>query len=195
MKQLFLYVRQLAIACGISDNIDITCDALRKPGGLFKTVWVYNLDDLRVPIDVTLAEYITTLEFITYRSLYRFDSVKYAHEAVWTQQEGDGGNISYLQTVTLRLANSDPAADKVIEDATVSSLGVVTRSNAGEFLIWGAENGLSSGDGTTGGTGRQATDSTFTTLVLIGTERFLPKRLLVGGTPANTLAFLTAATA
>jgi len=182
----------MALDCGISDGIDITCDDLRKPGGLYRTVWVFNLSDLRLPIDVTQAAYITDLEFFVYRSLYVFSSTKFSHDAVWQQQNGDGGNVSYIQTVNLRIANSDPASDRVIEDASVSDLGVITRSNAGEFLIWGAENGLSSDPATTGGTGRQSTDSTFTQLTLVGTERFLPKRLLIGGSTAATLAYLNA---
>jgi hypothetical protein len=191
MKQLEYYI-QRALQCGISDGIDIDCSDLRKPGGLYRIAWVFNKEDLRVPIDVTLAEYVTNLELNTYLGLYKFESTKFSHEATWAQQQGDGGNVSYLQTVTLRLANSNPANDKVIEDASVSELVIITRSNAGEYQIWGAENGLGSGDGTTGGAGRQATDSTFTTLVLTGTERYLPKRLLVGGTDAATLAYLNA---
>lgn len=184
----------MPLDCGISSGIDITCQNLRKPGGLYRVVWAFNKGDLRIPIDVTLAAYITDLELVTYRGLYKFESTKFSHEAVWSQQTGDGGNISYLETVTLRLPNSDPAADKVIEDASVSELVVITRSNAGEYQIWGAENGISSGDGTQGGAGRQSTDSTFTTLVLTGVERYIPKRLLIGGSDANTLAALNAMT-
>ncbi|HEU5290541.1 MAG TPA: hypothetical protein VFU05_07875, partial [Cyclobacteriaceae bacterium] len=62
-----------------------------------------------------------------------------------------------------------------------------------EFLILGAENGLGS-DGSTGGSGRQSIDSTTSQIILVGTERFLPKRLLIGGSAANTLAYLNAAT-
>lgn len=184
----------MTLDCGISNGIGIECDDLRRPGGLFRQVWVFNLGDYRVPIDVSQSAYVTSLELATYRGLYSFESTKFSHDAVWTQQQGDGGNISYLQTVTLRLPNFNPASDKVIEDASVSDLVVITRSNSGEYQIWGAENGLSSGDGTTGGTGRQGTDSAFTTLVLTGVERYLPKRLLIGGSDANTLAYLNAAT-
>lgn len=180
--------------CGISNGIDINCADLRKPGGYYRTVWAINKEDFRVPIDVTLAAYVTSLELNTYVGLYRLDSTKYSHEATWAQQNGDGGNVSYSQTVTLRLPNSDPTSDKVIEDASVAELVIITRSNAGEYQIWGAENGLSSGDGTTGGAGRQATDSAFTTLVLTGVERYLPKRLLIGGSDAATLAALNAMT-
>lgn len=182
----------MPLNCGIQDGIDINCEDLRKPGGLYRAVWVFNLGDLRVPIDVSIADYVTNLELNTYRGLYYFESSKFSHEAVWTQQNGDGGNISYLQTVTLRLPNFNPASDKVIEDASVSDLVIITRSNAGAYQIWGAENGLSAGDGTTGGTGRQGTDSTFTTLVLTGVEGYLPKRFLVGGLDSATLAYLNA---
>lgn len=194
MINLWYYIKR-AIDCGISGGFDFSCQDLRKPGGLFRSVWVFNKGALRTPIDVTLATYITNIDLSTYRSLYKFESNKYSHEATWTQQSGDGGNISFLQRVILRVANNTPSHDLVIEDATVSDLIVITKSQAGEFLIWGAENGLSSGDETTGGTGRQATDSAFTQLNLTGTERYLPKRLLIGGSAANTQLWIDAATA
>lgn len=191
MKILEYYI-QRALQCGITDGIDIDCDDLRKPGGLYRIAWVTNLESFRLPIDVTLAQYVTNLELLTYLGLYKFESTKNSHEAVWTQQVGDGGNISYLQTVTLRLPTSNPTTDRVIEDASVSNLVVITRSNAGEYLIWGAENGLSANASTTGGAGRNPTDSTFVTLVLEGTERYLPKRLLINGSDSQTLQYLNA---
>lgn len=178
--------------CGISSGIDFDCQDLRKPGGLYRTVWVCNKDAFRRDIDVTKADYITDLEFVTYHSLYKFSSAKFSHEAVWAEEKGDGGNVGFTQTVTLRLPNSDPTSDKVIEDASVAELVVITRSNAGEYQIWGAQNGLASGAGTTGGSGRQGTDSTFSTVVLTGVESYLPKRLLINGNDADTLAYLNA---
>lgn len=175
--------------CGIRSGIGFVCDDLRKPGGYYSTVYIFNKEDLRVPIDVTLETYLTDIELVTYRGMYKFTSAKYSHEATWALQRSDGGSVSFLQTVTLRLPNSTPTSDVIMEDAAVSELVVITRSNAGEYQIWGAENGLSGGDGTQGGAGRQATDSAFTTLVLTGTERYLPKRLL-RGTDAATLQFL-----
>lgn len=183
----------MPLECGIGAGIDVNCDALRKPGGLYREVWVFNLGDLSAPLPVENANYITDLPFSTYLGLYKFSSTKFAHEATWTEQTGDGGNKSYQQSVTLRLFNSNPTEDAVIEDLGVAEVGVIARTNSGEFLIWGAENGLTS-DGSTGGTGRQSTDPTTSQIVLIGTERFLPKRLLIGGSNTNTLAYLNART-
>lgn len=179
--------------CLFNTGMGVTCDDLRKPGGLFKDAWGFNLTDLTAPLPVTLAQYVTNIPLATYRGLYKFSSTKFSHEFTWTEQKGDGGNVSYIQSLTLRLFNSTPTDDAAIEDLQLADSVWIVKTNAGEFLILGAENGLGS-EGSTGGSGRQSIDSTTSQLVLVGTERFLPKRLLIGGSAANTLAYLTAAT-
>lgn len=183
----------MPLNCRIVEGIDINCDDLRKPGGLYREAWVFNQTDLVSPLNVSAETYVTNLPLVTYRGLYKFAGSKYSHEATWTEQTSDGGNKSYQQSVTLRVFNNTPEADSAIEDLGVAEVGVIVRTNAGEFLIYGAENGLTS-DGSSGGSGRTATDATTSSIVLVGTERFLPKRLLIGGSAANTLAYLNAAT-
>lgn len=184
----------MALNCRITSGIDVNCDSLRKPGGLSREVWSFNLSDLTAPLPVELAQYVTNLPLATYQGLYKFSGTKYSHEFTWTEQKGDGGNVSYIQSLTLRLFNSTPTDDATIEDLAVSDTVHIVKTNAGEFLILGAENGLSS-DGSTGGAGRQSVDATTSQIVLVGTERFLPKRLLIGGSATATLAYLNAATA
>lgn len=184
----------MALNCRITSGVDVNCDSLRKPGGLYREAWVFNLGDLSAPLPVEAEAYVTNLPLSTYQTLYKFAGTKYSFEATWTEQTSDGGNKSYQQSVTLRLFNTTPADDAAIEDLGVAEVGVIVRTNAGEYLIYGAENGLTS-DGSTGGAGRQATDATTSTIVLVGTERFLPKRLLIGGSATATLAYLNAATA
>lgn len=179
--------------CLFNLGIGVTCDDLKKPGGLAKEAWGFNKSDLVSPLPVTLAQYVTNIPLVTYRGLYKFTSTKFSHEFVWAEQKGDGGNVSYVQTLTLRLFNSTPTDDSVIEDLSVADSIWIVKTNAGEFLILGAENGLGS-EGSTGGSGRQSIDATTSQIVLVGTERFLPKRLLIGGSATNTLAYLNAAT-
>ena len=183
----------MPLICGISSGVDVNCDDLRKPGGLSREVWGFNLSDLSSPLPVDLANYVTNIPLITYRGLYKFSGTKFSHEFTWTEQTSDGGNKSYQQSLTLRLFNSNPTDDAAIEDLGVADTVFVVKTNAGEFLILGAENGLTS-DGSTGGAGRQAIDATTSQIVLVGTERFLPKRLLIGGSASATLAYLNAAT-
>lgn len=183
----------MPLNCLFNAGIDVDCDDLRKPGGLSREAWGFNLSDLTAPLPVTSANYVTNIPLTTYRGLYKFSGTKYSHEFVWTEQKGDGGNISYTQTLTLRLFNSNPTDDAAIEDLSVADSVWIVKTNAGEFLILGAENGLGS-EGSTGGSGRQSVDVTTSQIILVGTERFLPKRLLIGGSAANTLAYLNAAT-
>jgi len=183
----------MALNCGITGGVDVICDDLRKPGGLYREAWLANLSDLRNPLPVTVEAYVTDIPLVTYRGLYKFSGTKFSHEFTWTEQTSDGGNKSYQQSLTLRLFNSNPTHDAQIENLGVSEVFAVVRTNAGEFLILGAENGLTS-DGSTGGAGRQATDATTSSIVLVGTERFLPKRLLRNGSPSETLAYLNAMT-
>ncbi len=184
----------MPINCRITAGIDVNCDNLRKPGGLSREVWGFNLGDLTSPLPVDLASYITNIPLSTYRSLYKFSGTKYSAEYTWTEQTSDGGNKSYLISLTLRLFNSNPTDDAVIEDLGVGETVFIVKTNAGEYLVLGAENGLAS-DGSTGGSGRQSTDSSTSQIVLTGTERFLPKRLLIGGTATATQVYLNAATA
>lgn len=184
----------MPLNCRITGGIDLNCDSLRKPGGLSREVWGFNLGDLTAPLPVELAQYITNIPLSTYRGLFKFSGAKYSAEYTWTEQTADGGNKSYLISLTLRLFNSTPTDDGIIEDLGVGETVFVVKTNAGEFLILGAENGLAS-DGSTGGSGRQSTDATTSQIVLTGTERFLPKRLLIGGSATQTLAYLNAATA
>lgn len=179
--------------CLFNTGMGVTCDDLRKPGGLFKDAWGFNLTDLTSPLPVSLAQYVTNIPLATYRGLYKFSSTKFSHEFTWTEQKGDGGNPSYVQNLTLRLFNSTPTDDAAIEDLSLADSVWIVKTNAGEYLILGAENGLGS-EGSTGGSGRQSVDSTTSQIILVGTERFLPKRLLIGGSAANTAAYLAAAT-
>jgi len=144
----------MPLNCGISSGVDVNCDDLRKPGGLSREVWGFNLSDLSSPLPVTLANYVTNLPLITYRGLYKFGGTKFSHEFTWTEQTSDGGNKSYQQSLTLRLFNSNPTDDAAIEDLGVADTVFIVKTNAGEFLILGAENGLTSDGSTAGPEGR-----------------------------------------
>jgi len=183
----------MPLNCRIGAGLDVNCDSLRKPGGLGREVWGFNLSDLTALLPVDQASYVTNIPLSTYKGLYKFSSTKYSFEYTWTENTGDGGNKSYNLSLTLRLFNSNPTDDAVIEDLGVADTVFIIKTNAGEYLILGAENGLTS-DGSTGGAGRQATDASTSSIVLVGVERFLPKRLLIGGTASNTAAYLAAAT-
>jgi hypothetical protein len=162
--------------CAITSGITVSCDDLRRVGGLAKRVWIGNLEDLTNPIPSGTA-YVTNLELDTYKALYSFESAKFSHEANYQAVKSDGGNVAINQTVIMRLFNNDPTDDAVIEDMLTSDVFAIVQSNNNEFFIYGAAAGLGLTDAT-GGSGRQLGDSTVTTLTLTGSEKELPKRFL-----------------
>lgn len=179
--------------CLISSGTTITCDTLKRVSGVFKYVWAFNLEDLRVPLDATTDDYITNLEFDTYRSLYKLESAKNSHQLTWDLALSDGGNVSYNQTAVLRLYNQNPTDDALIEDLSVADVGIIAPTKNGEFWIFGVENGLSA-TAATQTTGRNLGEDTTVNLTLTGSERKIFKRFL--RVDANTtIAYLNALTA
>ena len=178
--------------CGISAGLGVDCSDLRKPGGVAKRLWLFNIDDLRVRINTALAGYVTDLEFTSYRGLYEIESAKFSHEATWTLQKGDGGNVLFQHQVIIRAFNNDPTDDNVIESLATADVGAIVETNNGELLIFGGGTGMNAQDPTSGSTGRQVADNTATQITLVGVDKYLPKRFLRNGSFDTSLQFLNA---
>lgn len=177
--------------CGITSGIGTTCLELKRTGGLAKRLWAYNITDVRAPIDPDSTSYITTIELNTYATLYTFDGAKFHASANAVLVKTDAGNVSFTHTVNMMITNTTPTDDAVLETLTVADTGWIVQTMNNEFLIFGGVNGLSAGTLETP-TGKNLGDSSASPITLTGTERSLAKRLLVGGTVQNTLAWLAA---
>lgn len=162
------------MACTITSGIGIVCADLKRVGGLNKRVWVYNIDDLRTPIDVTQTT-ITNLNFQTYASLYKFEGQKYAHSASAKLARTDAGNISFAHEVNLKVNNITAVEDQVVEALTTGEFGVICQTNNNEFLIYGGGNGLTCME-LEDMTGQKLGDEETTAIKLSGSESTLPKR-------------------
>lgn len=185
------------MACSISSGIGIACTDLKRVGGVNKRIWLFNLDDLRTGIDVTQS-YISTLNLITYATLYKFEGAKYSHSAEAKLVRTDAGNVSWEHTVNLKINNTSYQEDAVLEALAVAEVGAIVQTNNNEFLIYGAGNGLTCMD-QTDTTGVKLGDDESTTVKLTGSESTLPKRLIIAaGTSGNavqqTLFYLNAIT-
>lgn len=183
----------MSLNCGITAGINISCADRKRVSGVARKVWVFNLSDLRVPIDTTTASYVTDLEFNTYRNLYAFEGAKFSHQGSVDLARTDGGNVSFNQTVVLRVFNNDPTDDATIEDLTTSDVGVILLTNNNEFLIFGAGNGLTC-TAMTQTTGKNQGEDTTSVLTLTGSEVKMYKRFLKNDY-ATSLSFLNAMTA
>ncbi len=185
------------MACTISSGISIDCNNLRRQGGLNKRLWLFNLEDLRTSIDVTQST-VTTLNLITYATLYKFEGAKYSHSATSKAVRSDAGNVSFEQTVMMKISNTNATEDAVLQDLSVAEVGAIVQTNNNAFLIYGAGNGLTC-TGLESTTGEKLGDDSRSVITLTGTEITLPKRLVIpAGTSGNvtqqTIYYLNAIT-
>lgn len=173
--------------CKTTSGITNTCSDILKLGGAGKTFWVGYLQDLRTPISLTQAAAITTLDFLAYGGLYRFDGQKFAHSFGYELAVASGGNKSYIQTFVYKLfANSTPE-DVILQNLLLGDdIFIIGQTGNQEFKILGAGNGMSASaaNQNTGTTGDSDVTDNGT---LTGQEPTMPLRFDLG-TYAATLA-------
>lgn len=169
------------MACDISSGIGITCADLKRVGGLNKRLWLFNMSDLRTPIDVSQST-ITNLNFNAYASLYKFEGQKYAHSALAKLVRTEAGNVSFEHTVNLKVNNTTATEDQVIENLAVAEVGAIVQTNNNEFFIFGGGNGLIAME-MEDSTGQKLGDEEVTVIKLTGSETTLAKRF---ARPAGT---------
>jgi hypothetical protein len=78
-----------------------------------------------------------------------------------------------------------------LSDLAVANVGFIVLTNNGEFRIYGAENGMTAGDGTTGTTGLAQGENTTDQVTMLGNEK-QPYRILLKTDYNTTLALVEA---
>lgn len=169
------------MACSISSGIGIACADLKRVAGLNKRLWLFNMDDLRTPIDVTQST-ITNLNLTAYALLYKFEGQKYSHSAGTKLVRTESGNISFEHTVNMKVNNTTATEDQVVESLATAEIGAIVQTNNNEFFIFGGGNGLTMME-MEDSTGQKQGDEEVTVIKLVGTETTLAKRF---ARPAGT---------
>lgn len=181
------------MGCTITAGITITCDALKRVGGLNKRLWLFNNSDLATPIVATTDGYVTNIPLTVYRTLYKIEGTKFAHSFEINEQRSDEGNVQWEHKLMVKVVNTTPTEDAILEDLTVGEFGAIVQTNNNEFFILGATNGLTSTEAKLT-SGQKSGDSSASSITLTGNEQSIYKRLQ--RTDVNTtLAYLNAMTA
>ena len=178
--------------CRVQSGITIACGDLSFPGGVFPDFYVGYVRDLSTPISTTQAAAVSTLAFVAYRGLVKFEGQKYSHKADWEWQKGGGGNGFFLQRFTAKLTSLSTQDDVEIQRLLqAQDAFIIWRDNNDAFRISGAKNGLASIAGAVGSSGMAQGDEILDTITLEGAEATKPIRFDVG-TVATTLSYLEA---
>lgn len=179
--------------CGITAGIGIGCVDLRRVGGLREIVWAGNINDLATPFDPVAigTNFVSSIPFTVYKSLYKIQGPKFAHSAEVTAQVSPAGAVSFLHKVILRIFNDTMIEDGVLQDMSVAEMFFIAQTNNQEFLMYGIGNGMRM-TSLSVPTGAKMGDDMISTITLEGTEKTIAKRFFV--TDLNTtLAYLNAA--
>ena len=176
--------------CGITQGFNFDCNSLKRVSGV-RRLWAFNIADLRAGIDPNGTGYVSGLEFNGYDGLYEFESRKFSHQFTHTLVVAESGAASWTQTGVIKVFVDTPAEVAALSDLSVSNVGFIVLTNNSEFRIYGAENGMTAGDGTTGTTGRAQGEDTTDQITMIGSEK-LPYRVLLRTDYNTTLAYVEA---
>jgi hypothetical protein len=176
--------------CGITQGFNFDCLSLKRVSGV-RRLWAFNIDDLTTGIDPNGTGYVSGLEFNGYDGLYEFESRKFSHQFTHNLVVAESGAASWTQTGVIRVFVDTPDEVAALSDLSVSNVGFIVLTNNSEFRIYGAENGMTAGDGTTGTTGRLQGEDTTDQVTMIGSEK-LPYRILLKTDYNTTLALVEA---
>lgn len=163
--------------CGISSGISVTCDSLKRVGGVKKAAYLFNLADLST-YSIDASGYVTDLNFTVYKGLYKIESRKQSHSGGSTLVVQDpGGNKFFQHDAIIKVFPLTPDDDEVIEDLAVADIGLILETNNREFILLGTYNGLEMTAGVQN-TGQAAGSDIADTLTFTGQEEGKPKRVL-----------------
>ena len=174
--------------CAITSGIGINCETLRKIGGVNKLAYVFNITDLEDSKYNNTNEYVSAINFDTYKGLYSITSKKKSHSGGYTLVKQDpGGNVYFQHDVILKMFPEDPDEDLTIENMVVGEVGIILETNNQEFILYGAQNGMEVTEATQN-TGQEPASDVADTLTFQGEEKAKPLRISVGGTGADYAA-------
>jgi len=160
--------------CKITAGVDLTCDDLRRLGGLNNRFWIYAPSDVSGSTE-SIEGYIEALTFEVGASSFTFDSPDNSCSAGWEAVVAEGGNKFFNHTVAIKLISTTPSDDAIIEEMLVAKMAVIVETQNQEFLIYGINNGLKATEGTQNSGAEDASDTT-DSLTLSGGDKLKPKR-------------------
>lgn len=183
----------MAVECLVSNGMLVTCDDLRRVGGVNKRFWLFNINGIDKTAGtngytIDASGFVTAITFGVYGGLLKFEGQRKSHSGGWTEANAAGGNRFFTHDVIVKLLNTAPWDDQVIEDLLVADVGVILETNNQEFIMYGGFNGMSMEEAAQN-TGQENESDESSSLTFKGEEKELPKRVFTTDY-ATTIALL-----
>lgn len=171
------FIDLISMGCSLTGSIQSGCNDLKQIGGLNKTFYIGNHDQLAAAgIVQDGSGYVYAINFLSYAGLYKFVTKKLTGSAGFDAAVGAGAT-QINQTVTQKLFKETPTAYARIEELLNSDVFLVVEDNNGNFKLYGKDNGLTV-SALTGNSGAEITADTGILVTFTGAETALPKFVL-----------------
>lgn len=179
--------------CKAQYGTRLVCGDLLFPGGAYPDFWVGYISDLGTPISGVQSAPISSLSFVAYTGLVRFDGQKFAHafSSAWNKGAGGNGYFTHRSIVKL-LALSTQDDVEIQRLLQAQDAFIVYGNNNDQLFISGYGKGLASVPGDLTTTGVAAGDDVTDTVTLEGAEKTKPVRFDSGSGFAASVAYLNA---
>lgn len=168
-------------------ELDPSCEALKKKGGLKKRVWIGSFDLVQTILNPATG-YIDSVSVggvSPQDRLFKYIGKKLKHNGALEGQVGENTNV-INQNLNLVLYAYSPTERAAIEKLFNSEEVVVfVETEAGQIELWGYETGLTA-SALTGATGTALNDATAITITLSGQQDTLPKVVVIDDASAST---------
>jgi len=174
----------------ITAGLDPSCQALDKIGGVNKTIYFGNLDELTFTLNG--AGYIDSVSLTASPAayLYKFVGKSKKHNSTFELQVGENTN-TWKQAVIAKLYFYFPDERAAIEALTTADdLVAFVQTESGLFEVYGYTKGIRV-ESAPGANGILIQDDTSLTVTISGEEVALPKVLQLGAALPAEAAYLT----
>ena len=177
--------------CKVQTGISLVCSDLNQASGVDKDFWVGYVSDLSVRFSLLQTAAITSIQFIPYNGLIKFEGQKFSHKFDSELMVAPGGSISYVHKGMVKLMRSSTTDDLEFQRLTVAQdMFIISQDNNENFFIYAPSKGFQAVAGPISTTGQAAGEDVSSTVSFIGNEKVLPLRFTNGGTTASNITYL-----
>jgi len=177
--------------CKVVTGINNVCGDLLQASGVDKDFYVGYVSDLSVRISTLQTGAITSLQFIPYNGLIKFEGQKFAHKFDYELNVAPGGSISYLHKGMVKLMNLSTQDDVELQRLTqAQDMFIIVPDNNENIFIYAPTKGFQAVTGPIRTTGQAAGEDVTSTVNFLGSEKVIPLRFNTGGTYSANITYL-----
>jgi len=177
--------------CKVVTGINNVCGDLLQASGVDKDFWVGYVSDLSVRFSLTQTAPISSIQFIPYNGLIKFEGQKFSHKFDYELLVGAGGGISYTHKGMVKVMNLSTQDDVELQRLTqAQDMFIIIQDNNESLFIYAPSKGFSAVAGPIRSTGENQGEDVLSVVNFIGNEKVLPLRFTTGGTIAADIAYL-----